>query len=130
MIPAVSHLPGNAAKIGFALAVRTFDDGARNRPEGIPPRTYFGSSRKLADAIGKEWIPEPTTPDQLHHNRKITKLVNEGIRVLKDAGIIRQISKAVNGSTAAFEVLPQITDLQAEIEATNFTLDTEQRTQP
>lgn len=130
MILRVADLPGNAAKIGMSMALNTYDDEARDVDERYPRRRFVGGARELANAIGKDWIANPKTAEDRHHNHKISKLVSESTRVLKNAGIIREIGRAVNGQRAIYEVLPPDLDPYiSAIENADFTPDPEQRTE-
>lgn len=130
MIRRVADLPGNAAKIGMAMALLSYDEEARHLSEDVERRTFYGGSKYLAEAIGRTWIAKPKTAEDRHNNQMITQRVSAAIRVLKEHGIVREIGRAVNGSRAKYEVLPPDLDPYViALENTDFTPDLTHRSE-
>lgn len=113
---------GTAVKVAHRMAAMVYDDDDPTRPKDKPPRRYFGGYRPLADAIGRIHFDYPQTPEQVAANTLTHSAIDTAIRTLINAGVLQRMTRAINGHTAEYEVLPHISALAAEIEhgTTNF----------
>lgn len=129
----LAHCPhGGHGERALSIALEMADT-ARDDPERVaegdkPPRRYFAGYGPLADAIGRTWTPNPETEDERRANKRAAATIDRSVARLIEHGHIRRIRKAVNGWHAEYELLPDLTDFKADIEASDFKLDNDQRT--